>query len=73
MCMVFYIKSLKSGVHFLYTAHLNSDQSHFKCSLIQVDTVLESIELESYDHRELNLIWTDRYVFSLLKLRQGGQ
>lgn len=54
----FYIKSSKSGVHFLYIGHLNSEQPHFKCSLLATSRYcIESTELESYGVTgELNLI-----------------
>lgn len=70
----FFTLSLQNLVCIFYVQHILIQSSHISIvHCLQVDTVLESIELESYDHRELNLIWTDRYVFSLLKLRQGDQ
>lgn len=70
----FFTLSLQNLVSIFYIQHILIRRGHISCvHWLQVDTVLESIELESYGHRKLNLIWTDRYVFSLLKLRQGYQ
>ena len=49
-----------------YIEHILIQSSHISIvHCLQVDTVLESTELESYDHRELNLIWTDIDMFFL--------
>ena len=53
----FFTLSLQNLVSIFYIQHILIQSSHIsRVHWLQVDTVLESIELESYGHRELNLI-----------------